>query len=144
MFSVPRVLTLPLLLAFVLPSVGCYHTRVETGLTPGSQSWENEWAPSFVYGLVPPPTVKAGQECPNGVAVVETQISFLNGLVSALTLSIFTPMTIEVTCAAGDMASAEAVEIAAGASLPAVQAAFGEAADRAVASQEPVRVQFLP
>jgi hypothetical protein len=35
---------------------------------------------------------------------VETKISFLNGLVSALTLSIFTPMEITVTCgqAAGE------------------------------------------
>jgi hypothetical protein len=145
MSSAPRVFVLPLLLAVAVTSVGCYHTRVETGLTPGAQSWENDWAPSFVYGLVPPPTVEAGAECPNGVAVVETKISFLNGLVSALTLSIFTPMTIEVTCAAGDMASAEsAVEIAAGASLAEVQATFGDAAARAAEMQAPVRVRFMP
>ena len=145
MLSASRVLALPLLFTIALSSVGCYHTRVETGLTPGTQSWEREWAPSFVYGLVPPPTVEAGAECPNGVAVVETKISFLNGLVSALTLSIFTPMTIEVTCAAGDMASAEgAVEVAAGAPLPEVQAAFGVAADRAAASDSPVPVRFVP
>jgi hypothetical protein len=37
-----------------------------------------------------------------GVARVETQISFLNGLVSFLTFNIFTPMDILVTCGAGE------------------------------------------
>jgi len=37
-----------------------------------------------------------------GVARVETQQSFLNGLVSLLTLSIFTPMEITITCGQGD------------------------------------------
>jgi Bor protein len=54
-----------------------------------------------VFGLVPPSTVETAAKCPNGVAKVETQLSFLNQLVSVLTLSIYTPMTIEVTCASG-------------------------------------------
>ncbi|NNK65052.1 MAG: hypothetical protein HKO98_17750, partial [Gemmatimonadetes bacterium] len=33
---------------------------------------------------------------------VETQHSFLNGLVAGLTFGIFTPMTITVTCGAGE------------------------------------------
>ena len=35
---------------------------------------------------------------PRGVSRVETQLSFLNGLVSVLTFSIFTPVEITVTC----------------------------------------------
>ena len=54
---------------------------------------KQEWAKAFVYGLVPPDPVNAMAECgSSGVSQVETRISFLNGLVSLLTFSIFTPM----------------------------------------------------
>ena len=45
--------------------------------------------------------METASRCPNGVARVETQLSFVNQLVSFLTLGIFTPMSIKVTCAAG-------------------------------------------
>ena len=96
-----RRATLLVLVALVFG--GCYHATVNTGVAPGSQQIHQPWAKSFVFGLVPPETVNAMEECgSNGVARVETQISFLNGLVSALTFSIFTPMDILVTCGAGE------------------------------------------
>jgi hypothetical protein len=55
---------------------------------------------SFVYGLIPPPIENVSQQCTNGVSKVETQHSFLNGLVAVITFSIVTPMEITVTCAA--------------------------------------------
>lgn len=134
-----------LLVFTVVFLTGCYHTRIETGLAPGTQVIDQEWAPSFVYGLVPPPTVEAGEECPNGVAIVETEISFLNGLVSALTFSIFTPMHIKVTCAAGTSAlsdDTESIQVSSGATTEEVVEAFGRAADRAVVTQESVLVRF--
>ena len=91
-------------LAGLLLLTGCYHTQVTTGLTPSSQVIDIPFAHSFVYGLVPPSEVKTASECPNGVAKVETQISFVNGLVAALTFSLYTPMHITVTCAAAERA----------------------------------------
>lgn len=83
--------------AFVLG--GCYHATVNTGVAPGPRLIEQPWAKSFVFGLVPPDPVDAMAQCGNGgVSRVETQLSFLNGLVSVLTFSIFTPMEITVTC----------------------------------------------
>jgi hypothetical protein len=55
---------------------------------------------SFVYGLVPPPVENVAQQCTNGVSRVETQHSFLNGLVAALSAGIVTPLQIDVICAA--------------------------------------------
>ena len=75
---------------------GCYHATVETGLTPGPQTIDVNWASGWIYGLVPPSTVEAMDRCTNGVARVETQLSFLNQLVSGLTFGIFTPMQINV------------------------------------------------
>lgn len=91
---------LMLLLVVVLAS-GCYHATVETGLMPSAQTIEKPWAAGWLYGLVPPSTLETQQKCTNGVAKVETQLSFPNMLVgSYLTLGIYTPMSIKVTCAA--------------------------------------------
>jgi hypothetical protein len=85
--------------AMVFVLGGCYHATVNTGIAPGSRLIERPWAESFVFGLVPPDPVDAMAECgSDGVSRVETKLSFLNGLVSALTFSIFTPMDITVTC----------------------------------------------
>ena len=93
-------------LALVLALAGCYHATIETDRTPSAQSVENAWAHSFLYGLVPPSTVNVASECSNGVARVETQLSFLNMVANAITFGIYSPMHITVTCAVGT-ASAE-------------------------------------
>lgn len=83
----------------VIATTGCYHATVHTGLTPSGET-HKKWASGWVYGLVPPGDVDGKTRCPNGVARVESQVSFANGLVSYLTFGIYTPMTIEYTCAA--------------------------------------------
>jgi hypothetical protein len=90
------------LLAVVVVLAGCYHANIETGLPPGTQTLEQKWASAWVYGLVPPAVVETASRCPNGVARVETQLSFLNQVVALLTIGIYTPMTIVVTCAGPD------------------------------------------
>lgn len=89
--------------AAVFTLSGCYHVTVNTGVAPGTRTISQPFANGFVYGLVPPPTVDAMNECGNaGVARVETQQSFVNGLVSVLTLGIYTPWSIDVLCGAGE------------------------------------------
>ncbi len=87
-------------LLVLAPTAACYHATVETGLTPTTQTIEKSWAAGWIYGLVPPSTVETAAKCPAGVAKVETQLSFPNQLVNLLTLGIYTPMEIKVTCAA--------------------------------------------
>jgi hypothetical protein len=79
--------------------MGCYHATVETGASPSPEVIYKSFASGWIYGLVPPSTVATAARCPNGVAKVETQLSFVNQLVSFLTLGIYTPMQITVTCA---------------------------------------------
>ena len=85
---------------------GCYRVTVITGAPPADapEVVDHPWQKSFVYGLVPPPEIETKEQCPQGFAVVMTERSFLNGLVGALTYSIFTPMHAKVTCAAGPVA----------------------------------------
>jgi hypothetical protein len=80
--------------------VGCYHATVETGAAPSNVVIHKSFASGWIFGLVPPSTIETQSRCPNGPAKVETQLSFVNQLVSFLTLSIYTPMEIKVTCAA--------------------------------------------
>ena len=100
-------------LAMAVTLTACYHAIIDTGLTPSpTETIEQPWANSFVYGLVPPNPIDAMDECTSGVAKVETKHSFLNGLVGALTLGIYTPMTIIVTCSAsGEGSSADAAPV---------------------------------
>jgi Bor protein len=90
-----------LIASLVLPLAGCFHATVETGATPSTVVIDKSFASAWIYGLVPPETVSTQERCPNGVAKVETQQTFLNQLVGLLTLGIYTPMQIKVTCAAG-------------------------------------------
>ncbi len=82
----------------------CFRVTVNTGAPPAATVIDKQWQLSFVYGLVPPPAIDAKQTCPQGVASVVTERSFLNGLVGAITYSLFTPMHTTVTCASGPVA----------------------------------------
>jgi hypothetical protein len=129
----------------ILASTGCYHATIETGATPSTETISKQWAAGWVLGLVPPSTVETAAKCPHGVAKVETQLSFLNQLVSWLTIYIYTPMTIEVTCAAPKTADASAppadltVSRADGAN--AVSSTFAAAAKRSAETHRAVTVE---
>jgi hypothetical protein len=89
------------LIAAAMLLAGCYRVTVVTGAPASAQTADYPWQHSFVYGLVPPDTVKTAGACPQGTSRVVTERSFLNGLVGALTWSIYTPMHVRVTCASG-------------------------------------------
>ncbi len=80
------------------------------------------------------------------MAIVETEQSFVNGLVSLLTFGIYTPWHIMVTCAASGSMSATTfnyeVSFAESPAEDDVITAFSIAADEAVRSGGPVYVRF--
>ena len=92
--------------ALLLLSAGCYHASIESGMKPGNDKIEKEWASGFAWGLVGPDPIEAQSKCTSGVSKVETEHSFLNSLVQILTLGIYTPMHLTVTCAGGANANA--------------------------------------
>jgi hypothetical protein len=95
------------ILAVAVASValtGCYHISVSTGAPPAPTVIDKQWQNSFVIGLVPPPVIDTKAACPSGVSMVETERSFLNGLVGALTQNIYTPLHAKITCASGPVA----------------------------------------
>lgn len=91
-------------IAFLLLA-GCYHASIETGMKPGADKVEKEWAASWVFGLVAPEPIDTKATCTSGVSKVETEHSFLNALVAFFTIQIYTPMHLTATCAAPGSAS---------------------------------------
>ncbi len=136
-----KVLRAPLLAALVL-SMACWHAIITTGRAESSTVVEKPWASSFVYGLVPPDPLDVEQQCKSGVAKVETQHSFLNGLVAFLTLSIYTPIDIKVTCAGAGMAPKTSMVTPSTDTPEAKRDAMAQAVDRAVHTDEAVFVRF--
>ena len=131
------------LLAAVTSLSACYHATIETGLTPSTQVLEQSFASSWIYGLVPPKTVETTNRCPDGVAKVETQHTFVNQLVGFLTLGIYTPMHIRVTCAQASGATTGAMlTIPASPESDEVRGVFRDAADLAAREQTVVLVRF--
>src|SRR5687768_1658133 len=124
--------------AFAL--TGCYHAVIQTGRPESTDVISIKWANGFIFGLVPPPIVETASRCTNGVAKVETQHSFLNMLAQFVTFSLYTPMQIDVTCAARGTASADPViKVEPGRN---VEQALTEAVRVSSEKNTPVYVQF--
>ncbi len=144
---ITRAVSIIVFFAFVaVGASGCYHATIETGLTPSAEVVEESFAACWVYGLVPPKIIAAHAKCTHGVAKVETQLSFVNQLVGIITLGIYTPMNIKVTCAAGSTSMQENrnadVVVDENSSEEVVQNAFARAAEMAVISGDPVYVKY--
>lgn len=134
-----------LVLSFTLVVVtGCYHQVVETGLTPTGPVI-NRTAGVMFWGLAGA-EVDATAECASGVAVVETQQTFLNGLLAVVTLGIYTPQTVSITCAAGDgpVPDGPEVTVSRDATSAEANAAAQKAVTMATLSQQPVILRFVP
>jgi hypothetical protein len=82
-----------------------------------------------MWGLVAAQPIDMRSECRSGVATIETQQSFANGLVGALTFGIWAPQSVKVTCAAGR------AELPAGTKVFAITQSASEADKEAVVRQ---------
>ena len=130
-------------LAFLVATAGCYHAVIDTGRPASTTVVSKSFAPSFIYGLVPPPALNVSQQCTSGVAKVETVHTFVEGLVAAITFGIFTPMSMKVTCAApASGRDDEATLMARGLSVEAQNAIMVDAFNRARSSATPVYIKF--
>ena len=128
----------------VVLSSGCYRATIETGRPPSGQTVEKAWAHSFISGLVPPATVETASRCPNGVARVQTQLSFLNMLAGGVTFGLYSPMTIKVQCAAagGGNDETSAVHVPENASLQEATDVFNKAVETSRSSGAAVLIRF--
>ena len=91
------------MLAPVIMMVGCFEHTYTIGLgAPTGELVHDEWDHHWIGGLIDPDQELVLQElCPSGNATIHEEVSFLNGLVAALTGEIYSPTTVTVRCDTG-------------------------------------------
>ncbi len=134
--------TASIALALGLALSGCFHQVVQTGRTPGPTVVKKPWTATWLWGLVPASPIDVTRDCPGGIATVETKQSFMNGLVGGLTLGIFTPRDVTVTCASGTARGSGMKEfiVARDASRDEKAEVLAEAISESARTQQPVLV----
>jgi len=133
------------LIALPLLFTGCYHAEITTGLPASNDVYQQSWATSFIGGLVPPSVTYAEQHCSNGVARVETRLSFLNMVATMVTFNLYSPMEITVTCAsasADNYTGEDTIELAKNSSQEDVISAFSKAVELSANNGKAVYVNF--
>ena len=101
-----------MVLACLLATAGCYKATFlrDTKAVRGVE--RDRWADFFLFGLVGEETLDIAEFCPEGrVAEVQTGGNFGTGLVYVLTVGIYTPRKVYVTCAADEGREPRAAEV---------------------------------
>lgn len=121
----------------------CYRQVVQTGRTPSPTVIDRPWTNAFLWGLVAPAPIDVSAQCRTGIATVVTQQSFVNGLASALTLGLYSPRHVTITCAAGSGLRPGTTEFYVQNASPEERArVFTQAVEESARSQQPVVVRF--
>lgn len=137
-----RPATIVMLLA--LGVGGCYHQVMESGLAAGPTVLDIGSVNTGVFGLSGA-TVDVRQHCPGGVAIVATEMSFMNGVLTGITLGLYTPRHVTITCAASSAlfpANATIVSVAEYEDEDSVSASLLRAVEDAKESGGPVGLVF--
>src|ERR1700759_2008809 len=92
---------------------GCYTTTLRSGsiATPASAAFDDRWHHGIFWGLAElsgPYDLKT--ICPQGWAEIETETSFINGLLQYITSGIYASQSVTVRCSATSSAQARATQ----------------------------------
>ena len=99
-----------------------------------------QWATTFVYGVVPATVAQAAAQCQDGLAKVRRGQTPANTLVSIVTIGMFNPITIIVTCALPS--EKPAIDVPADATLDERRNALADAVDESLKTHRPVVVRY--
>ena len=91
------------LMVSILSLPGCFRDATVTGLPVAKEPALEDWRNHFLFGVVRgirTDDVDLDKVCPEGVARIETKQNGWNGLVTVLTLGIYTPQKLNVYCVA--------------------------------------------
>jgi hypothetical protein len=89
------------LFTLILSSSACFTTTLRSGQPANAPRLENDrrWHHGLIWGIAElsgPYDLK--KLCPNGWAEITTETSFVNGLLTSLTSSIYTPQSVTIRC----------------------------------------------
>ena len=83
---------------------GCFTTRIYAQARTGGRvsQVEEEWHHIAIFGLVElSDAIALDRVCPEGVAHIDQEETFLNGLVSSICQGLYNPQTVTVYCVDG-------------------------------------------
>lgn len=83
---------------------GCFTISYETGRFGGGEEIRKD-ADYYFWGLVGEYDFVLSELCPNGVSQFRNQATFVDGLLTLLTLGIYSPRTVVLECAPGTSSS---------------------------------------
>lgn len=129
----------------VFVGTACFHQVVQTGRAAGPTVIDKPWVSGWLWGLVANDEVDVRQSCPMGVAIVETEQSFGNGLVALVTIGIYTPQHVRITCASSSAslpAGTREIRIPTGATREAEAALVRQAIEQSAEAHVPVALRF--
>jgi hypothetical protein len=111
--TVPRLGIAIVGAALLLGASGCYKATFYKNASVTKGEAHDEWTDFFVFGTVGTERIDVKKFCPTGdVAVVRTGGNVATGLVGVVTIGIYTPRKVYVTCAAnGPAPSARRLEL---------------------------------
>ena len=96
------------LLLCALALGGCYKATFIRDPDAVRGEEHDRWTSFFIFGLVGEQDFDVHEFCPDGrIAEVQTGANFLTGLVSVVTIGIYTPRKVYVTCAGNSTAMLE-------------------------------------
>lgn len=98
------------LVGLIASSTACFTTTLRSGEPANPARLENDrrWHHGVIWGIAElsgPYDLK--KICPNGWAEVTTETSFLNGLLTYLTSSVYTPQSVTIRCSGGEAEPSE-------------------------------------
>ena len=94
-----RLIQLLIVTLMVAALSGCYrHTFRNASGNPQSRPAVTKWQSHFLWGLASGDDINLNEACPQGVWEVYNSIGLLQAVVGSLTLGIYTPSYVEVTC----------------------------------------------
>lgn len=105
-----------------------------------AQDSVRDWATTFVYGVVPAAVASAAAQCRDGLAKVRRGQTPANTLVSLVTLGMFNPITILVTCASPS--DRPAIDVPADATMDERRNALADAVDESLKTHRWVVVRY--
>jgi len=128
-----------------LCTAGCFHQVVQTGRAPSATVIDKAFVTTWLWGLVPAQPIDVRAQCPTGVAVITTEQSFMNGLAALVTLGIYTPQHVQITCATGTAMipkGAKEFRVPVGASAAERATVANEAVEQAIETGSPTVLRF--
>jgi hypothetical protein len=99
--------TAMILLSLALATSGCASHHIHYKNPTAATSGETKSAKQsfFLWGLVGGKEVDLQQMCPSGVAGIDSRSSGGDAILTALTAGIYSPMSVDVHCAGGAVAT---------------------------------------